>query len=309
MSAFCSVCSGAAVGAGAIVGLDGARYSAVRCADCGLAWTDPAPQTPDRIYNSGFYAASLDSADRREAEERVVRAQAEYIERFVRRGTFLDVGCGEGLHMSLMRDLGWRVSGVEVSAFAARHARRAHGLDVFHGSLAQAGFAPESFTFVQLRHVIEHLSDPASTLRLVARLLEPGGIVRIDTPAGDFFRCGPGFIFRMLGNRETLDAALIHLAPPMHLFCFTEKALRALVRQCGLRVLRLIRTYHGDPDHYPEPTPKSPFGRIARALDVLGSKLNLGELLVLYAIKDVLQAPRMDARSDQNGRKDCLCAR
>lgn len=294
MSACCTVCEHQASSFGRMAGIDGREYRELKCGKCGLAWTDPVPEFTEpieEIYDEGFYAPSMLSPSRVESERRVVNSMADFVERLIPRSTFLDVGCGEGIHLALMRERGWDVRGVEVSRFAAEHARRAHNLDVFHGGLTEAGFAPESFALIQLRHVVEHLSDPRSVLQTAADLLQPGGMIRIDTPSGDFWRSGLGFAFRMIGNSlpagaRRFDASRVHLEPPMHLYCFTGSALRRLLTQCDLKVVKMIRTYHGDPDHYPQDVESSLFARTARGLDVASSKLNLGELLVVYARKN-----------------------
>jgi SAM-dependent methyltransferase len=300
MGASCIACDNLATGIGTLAGLDGREYSALKCCDCGLAWADPLPaltEPCESIYDEEFYAPSIGNPTRVASERRVVNAMADFVERIVPRGAFLDVGCGEGIHMALMRERGWDVCGVEVSRFAAQHARRVHNLDVFHGALADANLRPESFALVQFRHVIEHLADPKSALERAAGLLQPGGVMRIDTPGGDFWRSGLGFVLRMVGNTfpslssKSYEPAQIRLSPPMHVFCFTEAALRELVGRCGLTTVKLIHTYHGDPNHYPDAAPTSLFGRVARALDVVSAKLNLGEVLVLYATRNKAGRP------------------
>ena len=50
------------------------------------------------------------------------------------RDRLLDVGCGSGTYMKLMRNLGWQVCGVEPDVGAVQAARRA-GFDVRQGAM------------------------------------------------------------------------------------------------------------------------------------------------------------------------------
>jgi SAM-dependent methyltransferase len=69
-----------------------------------------------------------------------------------------------------------------MSAWASAHARDAHGLDVHTGSLESAAVPTGSVDAVVLADVIEHLFDPAATLREIHRVLKPGGRLLLLTP-------------------------------------------------------------------------------------------------------------------------------
>ncbi len=111
-------------------------------------------------------------------------------ERFVRRsrrildrlhpGHLLDVGCSSGAFLSVARDVGFITTGVEPAEKAARTAQGL-GLDVFIGTLEQAGFADQSFDVITLFEVIEHLKEPIPLLQEAFRVLVPGGTMLIGT--------------------------------------------------------------------------------------------------------------------------------
>jgi 2-polyprenyl-3-methyl-5-hydroxy-6-metoxy-1,4-benzoquinol methylase len=101
----------------------------------------------------------------------------------------LDLGCGDGFFMELLREGGVDAFGVEVDAEKARLVEQ-NGLHGFLGSFeeffAVAGKRPRKFRFdgVMLGHVIEHLR-PLEAVRLVrksVRLLKPGGRLIVITP-------------------------------------------------------------------------------------------------------------------------------
>jgi 2-polyprenyl-3-methyl-5-hydroxy-6-metoxy-1,4-benzoquinol methylase len=93
----------------------------------------------------------------------------------------LDVGCGVGLLLDEARRRGWRTQGVELSDWGVRRARHL-GLDVFQGTLEEAGLAPSSYDAVFMIDVLEHLADPVRTLANVAQVLRPGGVLCLVTP-------------------------------------------------------------------------------------------------------------------------------
>jgi 2-polyprenyl-3-methyl-5-hydroxy-6-metoxy-1,4-benzoquinol methylase len=103
------------------------------------------------------------------------------IERFVKKGRMLDIGCGRGILPALMRERGWEAQGLEFSETAARHARELQ-VPVFVGNLPDSPYEPESFDAVVLWHVLEHVPDPVEALAKAREILRPGGLLVLAVP-------------------------------------------------------------------------------------------------------------------------------
>ena len=97
-------------------------------------------------------------------------------------GSLLDVGCGNGNFIYEMKGLGWDVSGVEPDRQSAEIAATKYNLNVFCGSLESAAFDEKRFDVITLNHVVEHLEDPVSVLRLCRDLLKDDGKVVLTAP-------------------------------------------------------------------------------------------------------------------------------
>ena len=137
----------------------------------------------------------------------------------------LDVGCGNGEFLAQMRDLGWDVTGVEPDPKAAQVGRETYGLTIYSGVLENINFLPESFDAVTMVHVIEHLPDPISTLKVARGLLKKGGHLVVHTPN-----------ISSLGHRW-FRHNWRGLEPPRHLFIFNPDALRKIAETAGFNVL------------------------------------------------------------------------
>jgi 2-polyprenyl-3-methyl-5-hydroxy-6-metoxy-1,4-benzoquinol methylase len=151
----------------------------------------------------------------------------EHFPPFVENGSALDVGTGNGLVLSHLKNLGWRVQGVDLSPHAAESAKADYDIDVFVGHLQNAPFPLESFDYIHLSHVLEHFFDPVETMRKVESLLKPNGIVLIEVPNAESISA------RMSGKYwYGWDA-------PRHLYMFAPETLEKTLNAAGLKSSRM----------------------------------------------------------------------
>lgn len=94
----------------------------------------------------------------------------------------LDVGCGTGTNLALLRRFG-EVQGVESELAAVEFCRRNGEPDVEHHLGSDLPFPDTSFDLVTLLDVIEHVEDDRVLLEEALRTLVPGGHVLVTVPA------------------------------------------------------------------------------------------------------------------------------
>lgn len=145
------------------------------------------------------------------------------------RRRLLDVGCGDGEALTVLRDLGWSVTGVDLDPKAVDTAKRL-GLDVRLGDLASAAFFEDSFDAICSSHGIEHVHDPLAFLAESRRVLRPGGRVVAVTPNARAW-----LLQRHGRNWLNLDS-------PRHLMVLTGDALASLAKRAGLRNVQVTAT-------------------------------------------------------------------
>jgi 2-polyprenyl-3-methyl-5-hydroxy-6-metoxy-1,4-benzoquinol methylase len=216
-----------------------------RCSGCGLVFPRPMPIPVNGIEQ--HYGMDADEyfehhqQDEKGQSARYLLTQAEELVRG--KGTLLDIGAGRGELLSVARDSGWDVTGIEPSARFAEYAASFSGLRVRREPLADCKFSDGSFDCVILSAVLEHLYDPDETIGEIARILRPNGVVFIDVPneQGLYFKIGN--LYQKLRGRDWV----VNLAPtfsPFHVFGFSPRALRAMLSKHGLTPARW-RVYSG----------------------------------------------------------------
>jgi 2-polyprenyl-6-hydroxyphenyl methylase / 3-demethylubiquinone-9 3-methyltransferase len=112
-----------------------------------------------------------------------------YIEQALalRGASVLDVGCGGGILSEAMAMRGARVLGIDLSQ-AVLDVAELHALEskvaIQYRSVAAEDLAtaqPDSFDLVTCMEMLEHVPDPAASLRALANLVRPGGDVIVST--------------------------------------------------------------------------------------------------------------------------------
>lgn len=156
----------------------------------------------------------------------------------------LDIGCGGGLFLSLLKRQGSEVIGIELSDSRAQYAKSKHGLEIhkhpIESDFWQRGYA-NHFDAVTLWDVIEHVNFPMQTLQSAANVLKQGGLLLIDTPCRDsFYHRFGALTYRLSGGRfPTFLNAMYssHLFGHKQIFSTTE--MKQLFESVGFEVIDL----------------------------------------------------------------------
>ena len=211
-----------------------AGYTLVRCGACGLVFTHeiPSPAELAEVYGAAFFrvgqkfAGASAGVGMANAKRRIARV-LELPD--VGRSRWLDVGCATGDFLAAAGEAGIRAAtGVELSAFAAGQARE-RGLDVVCADFDRVPLEPSSIDLVTMWDYLEHVPDPAASVRKALAALRPGGYLAIST--GD--AASP--VARAMGRFWHL------MIPPKHLYFFTPATLVRLLQDSGFLMVRLER--------------------------------------------------------------------
>ena len=108
-------------------------------------------------------------------------------------GKILDVGCGNGDFLEAFSNLGYEVSGVDISPDLEE--RLGNKYSVYNVDIENDACPFENqFDYVFSKSVIEHTRNPDAFLAFINKALKPGGICVIMAPSWEHTYWGPFYI-------------------------------------------------------------------------------------------------------------------
>ena len=203
-----------------------------RCTGCDMVVLDPRPVD---AAIAGLYPAEYEpyrfeqlNALVKTGRRLVQGRKTMVIERYTPPGgTIVDVGCGNGALLRLLRAqcgnrfrlVGWDYPGAHLDGLAS------DGIETIAAAI-DAASVPNDVDLFVLNQVIEHVAYPDRLLAMLSGALRPGGHIVIETP-----------------NTRGLDARWFrarywggyHI--PRHMVLCTDGNLRRLVERAGLQVV------------------------------------------------------------------------
>src|SRR4028118_2050356 len=208
----------------------------VKCKGCGLMYANPRTREVDNVliesYDPEFVLSAIVNQDSQRLEKEALqvkdyeKTRAFLHKHYPEKGKLIEVGSGFGYLLNFFKQDGWNVVGVEPNLGLCRYAESELGIETIPTILEKAELEDRSADALLMMHVIEHVSDPYSTLKEVYRILKPGGIFVMETPRYDTL------MFKLLGKRER------SLSCDGHIYFFTTSTLEKLATKAGLTVLK-----------------------------------------------------------------------
>lgn len=186
-----------------------------QCSYCGLGITTQQPLQTGDYHRDGEYISE------HKLFQNIFARRVSLIEKYhPKKGRVLEIGSSTGELLSILKDKGWEVLGIELSAKAAKIAQ---GRKIPTQVLPFEQFKNSGkFDVVIINHTLEHLKNPKQIIQKISELLLSGGLVLISVP-----------------NFGSLSAKLQRqywplLLPDEHLWHFTAHSLGLLLSQYQL---------------------------------------------------------------------------
>ena len=243
-------------------------YKMVECINCGFIYLNPRPneEVLNQLYQT-YHSRNSDGASSWALlMNKIYKETAHCIrKRFPDPGKLLDIGCGYGHFLNLMKNYGWDTFGLEPSTPATAYARTLK-LKVSCETLENTSHNSNSFNVITMFYVLEHLSDPVTALLKVNNILKPGGLLVLRVP-----HTTP--IVKLLSS-VGIKNNLYDI--PFHLSDFSPKTIQSVLEKTGFEAIHTFPGKSTNPKKYLERFASIFFGTSARVF----YRLSFGKLLL-----------------------------
>jgi len=187
------------------------NYKLYRCLNCKVTFLYPVPET-EKIYNRDYfekwYLKYYD--ERKQYFKNLIEKLKSYIPK---KGKILDIGCGAGIFLDIMKEMGWNVYSQDISSFAVKYCKN-KGYTVYK-NLSEIS-TEGTFNLITMFDVIAHIPDPLHYLEKVYKLLKEDGVLVIKTPYYSNFLFKTAKFLAFTGRSRSLlhiPAQIYHFNP------------------------------------------------------------------------------------------------
>lgn len=209
-------------------------YQLFKCDHCGAVSPNIEKENIESVYNSNDYYERIMRAIHNQYEYRKEQFGKNRYDYIINRlgltpskVKVLDVGCGAGYFLSVLKDNNVSCKGLEVTPHLVKYCQD-RGLNVGLNKLSEEPNG--EYDVITLFDVLEHLSNPVLMMDTVERKLKKGGHCIIFTPNID----SVGF--------ELMQAKQNTLSPFEHLCFLNDKSLDYLLSKVDL-TLTSVETF------------------------------------------------------------------
>lgn len=192
-------------------------YTFGQCRNCSLyyVWSRPTKEEQNKIVENYLIKKPHISMEQKFLEMSLFRKEEcldyiKTIEKLVKKGRLLDVGCGIGTLMWFAKKMGWHVEGIESNIDKIEIAKSMAIGEIYPIPVEELNLPKESYNVITMINVFSHLRSPKKTLKHLMTLLKPRGFLLMRT--GEF-----------RDNPKINDLPSWGLGIPHHLFWNSEK--------------------------------------------------------------------------------------
>ena len=214
--------------------LFGKQAQILRCCECGLGRTLPAPETGGRYYDDNPHYDEQFSSQRilyhkfakdlLSTLDHLIKPDGKHL---------LDIGCGGGFLVEAAQAMNFEAEGIEANKNMVTWCVE-RGLQVRQGDVTTLKRSNKRYDVIVLSAILEHVPEPEQLLRDCKQLLSPAGVMLIAQASYD------GLL------PKVFPWGWYGWQPKEHFWHFTPDSFAKLASQAGLNSVTTLRNslYH-----------------------------------------------------------------
>jgi len=220
-----------------------------KCRKCGLISILPRPTDTEieEMYSDNYFTVADKNTHHAKTDYISDIQKADYtehikfIKQFAETGNFLEIGCAAGAFLNQLKNNGFEVTGVELSAFAADYGKKNFGINIinkpFDDALLGKELQENNYDVIMMADVLEHFTDPFKAMELACKLLKKGGKLIVHVPGTlNLISSRMAFAYyKLTGSQKTMTI------PPYHLTEFFPGTLKKMYLKTGFSDAEILQ--------------------------------------------------------------------
>ncbi len=206
------------------------QFKIVECVQCTFRFTNPRPSQQEigKYYASDKYISHTNSSESlmdkayKTVRYITLRDKLKLVQKFKKKGSLLDIGCGTGNFLEVCKNNNWQIAGVEPGDLARKQAQEINpGANIQPDLFKIEG----TFDIITMWHVLEHVHDLNMYLRRIYDQLASDGKLIIAVPNNESFDAHHYGV-----NWAAYDV-------PRHLYHFTADTIKRVLNKNGMQLV------------------------------------------------------------------------
>jgi len=210
---------------------DSSKHKVIQCKNCKHFQLTPIPsQKEDEI----FYDKNLQEKNikyfgginehRNKSKEDTIR-RVNFLKKFIKKkDKILEIGSGHGFFLESMTDLGYNITGIEISKEKRKISKKITKAKILDINLLNDDYKIQSYDVIVMFHVLEHIVEPLQFLKKLKTILTKKGILIIEVPNVDDFQLDTNEMYKEFFWQRA------------HIHYFNRKRLEMLLKKVKLDV-------------------------------------------------------------------------
>lgn len=208
-------------------------FDIFECADCTHRFTQDIPDEQEigAYYKADSYISHTDTKEGfinslyHMVRKRTLQGKKNMVEKGtgLKKANLLDIGAGTGAFLNVMKQAGWKVTGLEPDVITRQRAASLYQLDLQSNEVL-FDLQENTIDAITMWHVLEHVQNLHSYMQQIKKILKPSGKIFIAVP-----------------NYTSIDATIYRECwaaydVPRHLHHFSPTSMRNLFQLNGLQL-------------------------------------------------------------------------
>jgi len=205
------------------------------CRRCGLIYVKKNEHSEKNLkkkYSNGSFSINARGSIL-PSKKKIKKSESRALKRFkllssiidlqtIPSGRLLEIGCGVGSFLRLMRGAGWDVEGLEPDIVYAEKGQQIYNIKIEPEFYENKHQRENYFDMIASFHTIEHVISPRSFIQKASKELRNGGLIFLETPCIE----------------RPFQYDLEKFFWSAHLFTFSKNTLSGLLKQMGFKIIK-----------------------------------------------------------------------